>query len=228
MKIDIKQLNHNYEEFLNQNPLFGIFRNELEKLGNIILFGGAVRDFGYYDKVPRDIDIVINTSNPASIGNFLFGKNVKKNRFGGYKVKVGSLSVDIWLLPFTWAFREGIVELSVEKLTETVFLNFDSIVFDASNQILYDGGFTESIETNTLDIILEKNPSPPLNILRTLVYVDKYKFYMSEGLSKYMQDWIRQYSNINTASDELCRVQWSHYEQVILSRYKILSYLTLL
>jgi hypothetical protein len=228
MKIDVKQLNGNYNKFLNQHPMLSDFRDNLEKFGDVILFGGAVRDFGHYNKAPRDIDIVINTSNPTFVENFLFGKNVKKNRFGGYKVKVSSLSVDIWLLPFTWAFREGIVEVSVEKLTKTVFLNFDSIVFDTSNQKIYDGGFSESIETNTLDIILEKNPSPTLNILRTLVYIDRYKFYISNGLSKYMQNWIKQYSDINIASEELYRVQWSHYEQVILSRHKILSYLSLL
>lgn len=180
--------------------------------GNLLLFGGAVRNYyeNQYRIMPRDFDIVVCTNNDK-LDQYFYNAPYTRNRYGGYKIDVYPVGFDIWSINSTWAFKTGIVETpNVENLTKTVFLNYDSIVYNLSTGEVYDEHYLKARESRKLDIVLEKNPFPELNILRSLIFKMRYDMRFSESLYDYMRAW-----RANLSKDEEIRilrdVQLKHY-----------------
>ena len=71
----------------------------LSKGGEVLVFGGLLRDIALYggDSFNSDIDLVVDCS-PAMLFDFFekAAPSAKKNHFGGYRVKVGGWSIDVW------------------------------------------------------------------------------------------------------------------------------------
>ncbi|WP_373483854.1 hypothetical protein [Acetobacterium sp.] len=189
---------------------------KLEENGEIIVFGGAVREYieTNYEKLPRDFDIVFKkTKKHKDLESLLSGFFYKKNRFDGYKVLLDDLEFDIWNIDDTWAFRENKVKCKKahysQKLTETVFLNVDSIVFNLNKCTLDGKNFYNALENKELDIILEDNPFLELNLLRALVFKDKYDMSLSKKLVESFRKFSRNNDNYLEA---LYNIQFSHYK----------------
>ena len=134
------------------------------------LFGGIVRDIAFdgirdADGVASDIDIVCGGR--SSFIDHLMERaagcqDVKRNRFGGYRVSTSRWQVDVWDIRSTWAFRTG--QLSYqgpESILRTTITNWESILFrlDCSRVICRNGYFRD-IERGYLDVVLEANPNP--------------------------------------------------------------------
>jgi hypothetical protein len=203
------------------HPKVNDLLKNLSTEGSILLFGGAVRDLGYYKTIPRDLDIVIN--NNSKLDTILSGIPGRKNRFGGYKIVIGNVSIDIWNLPVTWAFRRGILMEDVTNLTKSVFLNFDAVVYDVTNNKLYDEGFSQAISSKLLDIVLRPNPYPALNVLRTLVFIEKYDFNLSFQLQEYILSWFKV--NKLQKVNQLLKLEEMHYGTKLFCEEKINDYL---
>lgn len=216
----IKKFNLLLEDNTNLSSLY----KKISEEGDIILFGGAVRDF-YFNQNPRDYDIVINTTNHDISGVFE-GYCHYKNRFGGYKINVDNITFDIWTLPSTWAFNNNILDCNVENLSKTVFFNIDSIAVNLTKSIIYENGFFDALWYNNLEIVLQDNPCPELCVLRAL-YFKYYRFFdLSEELDYYVYDWIKSCYN---PLDRLTNVQNTHYGKDFFTtsmlNSSILSYL---
>ncbi|PRS20000.1 hypothetical protein C6X94_17050 [Bacillus safensis] len=56
-----------------------------------------------------------------------------------------------------------------------MYLNIDGIVYNFNKSKLDDELFRTSIKASKLDVNLEENPQVELNLLRALVFKDKYK-----------------------------------------------------
>jgi hypothetical protein len=157
--------------------------NQLQQCGEVLLFGGAVREYNdtRFNSMPRDFDLVINKGdNNINLEDILKNFSYKKNRFDGYKLQVDSLEFDIWELEKTWAFKENKVQCSQEeysyKLQDTVFLNIDSVVYNLTTKELYNKKYKEAMKNKELDVILEENPYKELNIMRALVFKKKIQY----------------------------------------------------
>ena len=206
-RIAYKTANH-MRKLRANNPLVNRFFVRLEKNGDLILFGGAVRDI-LANQVPRDYDVVVSVDNSEleTIVN-TFQLSSRRNRFGGYSMNLEGQLLDIWSLESTWAFREKFISPSVSNLTETVFFNIDSIAVNLSNEQVYASKFLEALETKFLDIILERNPYPDLCVLRAFVFEKRKHLRFSEQLIEYISKWVnRTVDPVNT----LIEVQRKHY-----------------
>jgi hypothetical protein len=182
--------------------------DSLEKEGDLILFGGAVRDI-LVNHAPRDYDVVVAIDNNKldRIVNTM-QLSSRRNRFGGYSMKLDGHLLDVWSLESTWAFREKFISPSVSNLTETVFFNIDSIAVNLSNEQVYASKFLEALQTKFLDIILESNPYPDLCVLRAFVFEKRKQLRFSEQLIEYISKWVNSTVNpVNT----LIEVQQKHY-----------------
>lgn len=192
---------------------------ELKGYGDLILFGGAIRDY-ILKKAPRDYDFVINTE--LNIENVFRDLSYKINRFGGYKLFIDDLVLDIWKLSDTWAFKNGFFSPKPENLPKTVFFNIESIAYNTSTQGIYEYKFLEALRTNTLDIVFRENPFKDLCVLRAIVYKIMYSMELSINLSSFISSW---HHNTENPFDVLLEVQLAHYGSIILEKETICNVL---
>lgn len=223
--MDVKKFYNDFYEVMSNYNNAKVLMEELESSGEVILFGGAVRDYidNSYKKLPRDFDIVYKKkSDKIGLDKLLSKFNYKKNRFNGYKVGIDGLEFDIWDIDDTWAFKQNKIKCNknqyVEKLTETVFLNIDSIIFNI-NESKFDGDkYIDAIENKYLDIILEENPFLELNLLRAILYKRKYEMSLSNKLIELFRNFIENNSDY---IDILYNLQIDHYNVEKIDRYEL-------
>jgi hypothetical protein len=199
----------NFNNLLSHSVQAKTLIYNMSMYGHLILFGGAVRDLLQNKKFPRDIDIVVATEQ-IELDRCFEGFNTRKNHFGGYKLCIDGLVFDIWSLPVTWAFREKHLPGNhFRDLTESVFLNYDSILYDLTDETLYNGYFQDVEKHKVLDIVLEDNPFPALNIMRAFVFQKEHQFSFSNRLTKYIYQWKTEHAD--RAIQILREWQFKHY-----------------
>ncbi|MNP64806.1 hypothetical protein D3C76_1603330 [compost metagenome] len=100
-----------------------------------------------------------------------------------------------------------------------MYLNIDGIVYNFNKEKLYDEVFRSTIKESKLDITLEENPQIELNLLRALVFKEKYKLELSNNLKSVINDYLRDDSN--TLIENLYDLQLSHYKTNHFSKERI-------
>lgn len=208
------------KEYLKHHSLADQLFMELYTIGDLYLIGGVLREFLEMGNIKnvRDIDVVINTKEIDKFQEICTKYHTEKNSFGGYKIHCNDITIDVWNIENTWAYRENIIKCTEEcylkNLLYTVFYNLDSLIFDVKNNVWYNNLYKEAKESNVLDIVLEENPYIDLNILRGMIFQNRYHMKYSERLKKLIR--------------ERCQNE-KEYEKILysieLKRYKKKSYL---
>lgn len=203
------QIRKSFESFLSNYKNSYNFIDDLEKNGlGIILFGGIIRNYyvNNFVEKPRDIDIVLHSCENFDFEEYLNfnGYSYYVNKFGGYKLELDELNIDIWPIESTWAFKENIINFeSIKDLNKTVFLSTDAIFYNFTSRQLFDNGFLDSIQKKEIDIVLEKNPFPEINLAKALYLKNKLNLKFSSNLSNYFSQWLLKKENEKVAIDEL-------------------------
>jgi hypothetical protein len=184
----LSRLNEFYD---NNHEFHDIYINLLINY-EACLIGGAIRDF-CSDIKPKDLDFVINLSD-KELFSFVSKYNYKTNKFGGYKVKLNDLYVDIWSIDNHWAFKNQIITKNIENIEYTTFYNFDSLVFNLSSQQLYTDCFLDGYKSKTLDITLDKkyhsqNPGNISNVYKALKLANDWGLNLSSNTLEYIKSW---------------------------------------
>jgi hypothetical protein len=188
------------------------FVEKLSETGELLFFGGAVRDiYVKNDQYPRDFDIAIKFKDEYKFNRLIDQYEYKKNRFGGYKIKVSGIDFDIWDYKNTWAFKNTELTPSEENLARSVYLNIDGVVYNFNSNCLYADLLKESLLKAELDISLEENPHVELNLLRALVFKKKYNLNLSNKLKTVFQFYVDSLNEENLIN-HLLDVQLSHYK----------------
>ncbi|MGD6818305.1 hypothetical protein ACQCVE_14690 [Metabacillus sp. 113a] len=207
---------------LGKNPNTLSFIEELTNVGDLLFFGGSIRDICFFQEnppMPRDFDIAINFKNRHLFDSIIKKYSYKKNRFGGYKINISNVEFDIWDLENTWAFKYTNLSPSEENLAKSVYLNIDGIVYNFNKAWVYDEDFRTSVRDCKLDITLEENPQVELNLLRAIVFKEKYKLKFSSRLKKVYKNYLNDKSD--RLVDSLYELQLSHYKANYLSKEEI-------
>ena len=134
------------------------------------LFGGIIRDIAFdgirkRDGVASDIDVVCGVRSNAVdhlVKRCTGCRDVKRNRFGGYRVSTDHWKVDVWDIRSTWAFRTGQLSYqSPESILGTTITNWESILFRLDGaRVVCDDGYFQDIANGYLDVVLKANPNP--------------------------------------------------------------------
>lgn len=204
----------NYKKQRNYD--FKYLLDELEKRGDIILIGGAIRDIILKNSEPRDIDIIIDTNDELRFLEKSF-KKVDRNRFGGYKIHLNEIVVDVWSIQNHWAFREKILEKSFINIKYSTLLNYDSILLNLTKNIGCVEIFNEMAKSFYLDFTLSerdvnKNPTKAINIVRMLIIRDEWGLKFSDNVQRYIVNWILESKQ---PVEELWIAQKKHYRDNI-------------
>lgn len=215
-----------YDEVLSQVCLdrqVELFIRDILKNANVYLFGGAVRDYldNNFNNI-RDFDFVVDFKDcNDTIETYInTGIRYKKNRFNGYKLILQDISIDIWEMKETWAFKEKLLYPSVDNLLKSVFLNIDSVVY-SMNEHYYidscDAKYRKIIKNRMLDVVLTETPQIELNLLRAMVLREKYRLDFSNNLKKIFMKCM----NFDEFPNKLVKLQDAHYGKQILDENSI-------
>ena len=155
-----------------------------------------------------DIDLV-TLSSRSDLENAIEKFNPVLNKFDGFRFVANTRRFDIWSLPDTWAFRQGIViGGSFDDLLKTTFFNVDAATFHLSTkQLNLLDGYEQSIKERVLDINLLKNPQPENMIRRAMSLV----IYRQMGLSSKLSDYVVRNNSL---------VSLSQMEERVLARVR--------
>ncbi|MGQ9023712.1 hypothetical protein [Bacillus sp. 18-5] len=202
------------------------FIEELSNVGDLLFFGGSIRDICLFPDnppLPRDFDIAIKFKDKTHFDLITRKYSNRRNRFGGFKFKIGNMEFDIWDLENTWAFKNTNLQASEENLAKSVYLNIDGIVYNFNKSKLYDELFRTSIKASKLDVNLEENPQVELNLLRALVFKDKYKEEYKLNFSSNLKRVFKKYLADESVElvENLYNLQCTHYKKDHLSKEKI-------
>ena len=186
------------EIFLNSVKFEDFYSNALN-MGDLFMVGGAIRDFAL-NETPRDFDLILNC-NPHTLKDFLHEYEYRNNRFGGYKLQIDNIEIDIWSINSHWAFKKNILECTYENISKGAFFNFDAITLNLVDFWLDADVFIKSYESRTLDINLHQdyvnlNPDPEKNIERAYKLRDTMGFALSDRLIDYCNYWTK-YLNLS-------------------------------
>lgn len=144
----------------------------LSPLGEIALFGGALRDLALYGnaRFPNDIDLVIESEDFGRLRDLLQPFNATQNRYGGFTFRFEKWKFDVWSLSGTWAVRQGLVHASsLSDLVRTTFFDWDAVVYETSSRRLTFGErYLDRLGSGILGINLIENPNPVGNAVRAL------------------------------------------------------------
>ena len=196
------------------------FFNYLKSNYNCFIFGGIIVDYLLKRTNHRDVDIVIDNFDNDLI-EYIERLNGSKNSFGGYKVVIDNLIIDIWPIEKTWAFkRNNTLNFFLPMLLPmTSFFNATSIIYSLSEQKLYwTEGFSKFLTEKKVDIVFEENPYPELCIVKTIDYI-RNKYEISPNLKKY----IRQFFGVKYQLLE--SIQIKHYGFIKYSLNEIITIL---
>ena len=170
-------------------PELSTFLGSLRPLGEVVIFGGLLRNALLYGlhSFRSDIDLVVLISDEdlnRAIHRFRPGMNA----FGGYRLRANSYEVDVWALSSTWAFRTGLVAGgTIEDLVRTTFFNWDAIAFSLeSERLIHTEHYIDDIRNRYLDIVLAENPNPAGMVKRALRLMQATSGTISPRLVRYL------------------------------------------
>ena len=112
------------------------FINHLQSKTHIYLFSGIIRNYFLKKNYElRDIDFMIEDD--LDVNSLFPDLLITRNSFGGYKLKIDNLPIDLWGVSNTWGLNCGQLKLPfkhLEAIPDTTFFNCSSIVFSMNDK----------------------------------------------------------------------------------------------
>jgi len=190
---------------------------------DVYIFSGVIRNFLLGFKENRDMDVVVLDMDAVNVyAEEIQRGDISRNSFGGYKVKVDGITIDIWALENTWGIVEKNMRRTPYSLARTAFFNFSSIVYDLNRKVfIFENDFCFFLRTNAMDVVFTENPNITLCILNTIYYAKKYKFPVAFDLCK----WIISHYREDLPFDD---VEKAHFNSKVVSEDTRLWFMALL
>lgn len=192
---------------------FNSFLNSLLNSNiDVFIIGGFIRSL-IEKKSPRDIDLIINASQEylQNEVNLTF-KKVSRNKFDGFKIKAGSVYLDVWSLEKNLGTKniKNIKRRNIIKeIAESTFLNYDSLVINLKNNKLHLSNYENCLTTGIIDLTKNltfynhySNSIKKSCLIRTLYISEKYNFGISQELLKFIYNVMHELES-STESDSI-------------------------
>ena len=136
---------------------------------DFVIFGGMVRDIarGGRSEFRSDVDLVIDA--PSDRVDLLAQRlGARRNKYGGYRVRLLSWDIDFWALSRSWAGRYVQID-SFEDLVETTFFDWDSVAYHVRDRrLICSREYLSPIKHRVLDVCFVVNPSVRGSVLKAI------------------------------------------------------------
>jgi hypothetical protein len=195
------------------------FWDQLVSNADCYVFGGFVVDFLKQSNEHRDIDIVILSLNQKTL-DLINAYGGIKNSFGGYKLNIDGVAIDIWAIKDTWAIKKmnNLDFDLINQLPSTSFFNSTAIIYSVrAKKVIYHNKFIDFLYGNKLDILFQENPYPALCILKSYQYY-KTGIQFNKKLSNYI------YDRFNIYFHQLGDMQVKHYGSLKYSNEELVEF----
>src|SRR5574344_848292 len=173
--IIIGLLKHSFKRYLNKKVKKNhddILLEELASITDVYILSGVIRNFFLDKNQNRDLDIVVGKLTGDCIKIFEYShyfKGIERNKFGGVKILMEYMTIDMWQISHT----RGLVEKKQEALPENLI-----------NTFLFNDAFCRFFCTGLMDVVYKNNPWKEACIISALYYRDRYRLGIGNGLSK--------------------------------------------
>ncbi len=227
---DIEDRTNSFDCFL-KNLLIGDVWNFIEQLkgyGRVYVFSGVIRDYflnAIDNRGVRDIDIMIDNDDVSmeNIYGIVSKYEYKQNSFKGFKIKIDNITIDLWHLKGTWAWKsQPPIDIfpKYQLVPYTSFFNFSSIIYSLDDKkFLYSKYFVKFLKDKSIDLVLSDNPNHPLCIVNAFYYSEQLDLKMGEDLKKY----IKRYALNNNYLSKIENVQKKHFGKILYSEKELIK-----
>jgi hypothetical protein len=232
-KSDAAVLRRRFGRFVHSRPPGRTWRNSLQDMlarirdqrWTAYAFGGTARELLHHGPsvVPRDIDLVFASEHFESFKENYNGFVRSVNRFGGLRMRIGHVDLDVWPIERTWAFSiDRNLIPSFSNLPKTTFLNIDALAIElfprpGRPRQIYDGGCFEAHRSRVLDINFVPTLLPDLCVVRVLRSAYRFGF----GISTILRSFLVSQMNA-LGLETLVLAQERHYGQVWFDKAALL------
>jgi hypothetical protein len=166
------------------------FASRMAELGPVVVIGGMLRDLylGGNRNFVSDVDLVVDPTSLSEFDRVLAQFEARKNRFGGYALKLARWRIDIWPLERTWAAVHGYVDVrDATDLLKVTFFDWDAITYQCDKKsINCEEHYFTKVDSRILDINLEPNPNPLGNAVRALRYAWRWNAKLAPRLARHV------------------------------------------
>lgn len=222
MEKQIELINKYFSTIRNNNSNINTFFSFLDENEiHYAALGGSVRAALNNSSSLRDIDIVYQTDY-SLIQNYLLenGISFKQNTFNGLKFNIDNIQFDVWNIDNHFAFKEKYYKADFKNIYKTTFLNYDSIMYDFTNNKLYDKEYTNCINDQLIDIIGKKNlnknnPNMALSICKVLKLKKEKKYSLSNRAKEYIRNFYEKCASQKKCMLILQQAYEKHYKKKI-------------
>jgi hypothetical protein len=193
------------------------FLFELSKAGSLYLFSGIIRNYFLGINEVRDVDLMIESS--EDINSIISKYQYRLNSYGGYKIYINDMVVDLWHLRDTWALHNAQMVMDVELeryIPNTAFFNFSSILYSFKDQtFIYSKFFLRFLRDKKIDYVFKPNANYALCVVNSFYYEEKLKLALADNLKHYLVKLNKQYSK------DYETVQLKHFGRIVYSNDEI-------
>tara|TARA_R100000908_G_scaffold65369_1_gene54972 strand:+ start:22246 stop:22980 length:735 start_codon:yes stop_codon:yes gene_type:complete len=192
------------------------FINKTIERVDIYVFSGVIRNYFLNSHELRDIDFVVEDI--SRIREVIENYEYRENSFGGFKIKIGEMDVDLWETKNTWAFKyQNEIDYKLFKvIPNTSFFNFSSVIYHLNRkEFIYNEDFLNFLRKKELEISFYPNPNHQLCLINTLYYSEKYKLTVGKKLKSFLR---KQSTQIDSNYPE---VQIKHFGKIIYSQKEL-------
>lgn len=197
---------------------------EIATESEIYVFSGIIRDFltGDYSGA-RDVDFVLTEDRYFRKLIYRLKKkniiNVNYNQFGGIKIILKKIHIDIWRLQNTWGIKNEGKEATVDALIDSAFFNFQAIVYSLrEHKFIYHTDFCGFLKTKVMDVVYQKNPNIELCIVNVCHYWTLYGYNISKKLAR----WLKLHY---TEKMDFAHVQQKHFGKILYPQEYIKTFI---
>lgn len=192
----------------------------LRSIGEVAIFGGAIRDIALFgaETFRSDIDLVVDIEDRRAIEIALSRHKFSRTAFGGYRLSISSWQVDVWPYKRTWAVVNGYVRASrLEDLLQTTFFNWDAVLYSLESRHLTSrSDYVEALQKRYLDIVLLENPNPLGMVERALRMMMRTGATLSPALVAFMLETLNNVTSLTWSS----RRNFINDQQTLLNALK--------
>lgn len=206
---------HFLEEVIDTN-VFNFIELMSQKT-NVYLFSGIIRNYFLKNSIIRDVDIVIESDD--KIQSLIKKYEYRINSFGGYKVMINDMEIDIWRMDKTWAinYHQTILNFDLDKyIPNTAFFNFSAIIYSINKkEFIYTKHFLRFLRDKKMDVVYIPNANYHLCVVNSFYYSDKYNLKFSKHLSEIIK---KIHSRIDK---DYSSVQKKHFGEILYKNLEI-------
>lgn len=139
------------QQLRSNHPKFDTFLGRLCDLGGVAIAGGAPRDW-YLGRPPSDLDLTL-AAPTDSLRDLVQPYTPERTRFGGWRMVVGGVGLDVWCIHDTWLFQQRGEAGSFADIPRAVSLTIDTATVVLQTGEVYEDRFFDSCVTKTIDLV---------------------------------------------------------------------------